>query len=165
MDSRTATSHWKGHLSFFFLFFSYNSLVKDSLPIKTTLEPIYPQNDIAFAVVLTLTSCLHAGKNGGFHWLQSSNSMPFLRQQKGQRFRCAPCACAIHMQMRVAYSLLEVLAFKVLTESVSFCHLVTPLGGISTNLFLSRFVMTVPSWRRGFVLMTCRRYRNTGYWP
>jgi len=27
------------------------------------------------------------------------------------------------------------------------------LGGISTNLFLSRFVVTLPSWRCGFLLM------------
>ena len=60
--------------------FSYKTLVKDSLPTKPILEMIYTQNDTTFAVVLTLTSARAAV----LATYEVSNTMPFLRQQKGQ---------------------------------------------------------------------------------
>ena len=50
----------------FFLSFLYKTLVKNSLPTKPLLQLIYTQNDISFAVVLTLVSCLQTGKSGSF---------------------------------------------------------------------------------------------------
>ena len=53
--------------------FSYKTLGKDSLPTKALLELIYTQNNIAFAVVFTLTSYAFklarvAVFTGRFHW-------------------------------------------------------------------------------------------------
>ena len=98
-----ATSHWKV-LFLSFLFFSYNNLVKDSLPIKTPLEPIYPQNDIAFAVVLTLTSCMHTGRNGDFNWLQSFQFNAIFEAAKRSVVQMCPlCICNSHGNARCIF--------------------------------------------------------------
>ena len=63
-------------------------------------------------------------------------------KHKGQRF-------TVHMQTRV------LVLFKVLTESVSPSTGGSLVGGISTTLSsLSRSVVTVPSWRCGFLFIT-----------
>ena len=58
------------------------------------------------------------------------------------------CKCMLHPFVGVA-------AFEVLTESMSILpSSCSPLlGGISTNLFSSGFVMTVSPWRHGFLLI------------
>lgn len=43
-------------------------------------------------------------------------------------------------------------AFNVLIKFLSILHLVTITGGISSNVFLSRSTITVPSWGSNFFL-------------
>jgi len=129
----------KSNFILFFPSFSYKTLVKDSLPTKALLELIYTQNNIAFAacgIHLDLL-CLQIDESVSFHW---QVSLAVFRQ-----VQTAPHACAVYMQ-HMLHSLLEVVVVEVLTESLSIpLSSGSPLlGRISTNLFLSRFVVTVP---------------------
>jgi len=95
--------------------------------------------------------CLHCGKSGGFHWLQSFQHYAILRQH---HFTHAQFICK-HMLHSFCWMGLRLSAY---TESVSILASggLLLLGGISTNLFLSD-LLCLPSWRRGFLLMTCRK--------
>ena len=129
----------KSNFILFFPSFSYKTLVKNSLPTKALIGLIYTQNNIAFAVVVTLTSYAFklarvAVFTGRFHW-----------RLLGAGSDCPSCMCSSHATY-VAFFVGGGCVRSAYSGSLS----IPPSGGspllgeITTNLFLSRFVVSVP---------------------
>ena len=108
--------------------FSYKTLDWHSLQTKAVIELLHTQNDIVFvaaaffnlfvcklAQVAVLSSC------GSTKY----NTTPFLfwATNKVEVQTCTYCACAVHMLTHFT-TLLMMVSFEVLTESLSIWHLV-----------------------------------------
>jgi len=107
-------------ISVFVIFlFLYKTLVKNSLPTKLLLELIYTQNVIAFTVKLAL-DCILAGASV---WVATKwPTQCLFEAAKRSWFRPA----YLHVQVihkHILCSLLEMVAFEVLTEFLSIRHL------------------------------------------
>ena len=139
--------------SFFFLIQNLTSIADK---LKQLLSLVHTQNDIAFVVVAHFTPFVC--KLARVAVLASCGSAKFWQRHFQQHTKGRGSdLCLLHMRSSHAitfrHSLVIMVAFEVLNESLSIRHLVAqrPLGGIPTNLYLSVSTVTLPSWRRGFL--------------
>ena len=113
-------------------------------------HPFYFLIMLILSLMTKLTSC----KISEIWWEKVVSNTTLFWGNKKVKVQTWPCACTVHMQMHVAFFAGDDCIQSAFVNSLSGGSPL--LGGISTNLFLFRVVVIVPSWGVAFTSM-CRK--------